>query len=92
METLDEQAQVALRLFLVLVALLVSMLAVVLVVFWPEPELPDYELEVQGDDPYCARTSFHPEDARQRYCGACKRFVDDVQDLAAERRAADPTT
>lgn len=52
METFDdEQAQVALRLFLVLVALVVSMLAVVLVVFWPEPRLPDYELEVQGDDP-----------------------------------------
>lgn len=25
----------------------------------------------------CERTSYHPKDVRERYCGACKRFHDD---------------
>ena len=26
--------------------------------------------------PHCGRTSYHPQDLAQRYCGACHRFVD----------------
>lgn len=28
--------------------------------------------------PRCGRRSFHPEDVRQRYCGACHMFHDDM--------------
>ncbi len=27
----------------------------------------------------CGHTSYHPEDVRQRYCGACHRFHDDPE-------------
>ena len=27
--------------------------------------------------PFCKRVSYHPEDVRHRYCGACHRFHDD---------------
>lgn len=28
--------------------------------------------------PQCGRTSFHPVDVRERYCGACHRFHDQM--------------
>jgi hypothetical protein len=28
--------------------------------------------------PRCGRTSHHPDDVRERYCGACHEFTDDV--------------
>ena len=28
--------------------------------------------------PKCGRTSYHPEDVRHRYCGACHQFHDDM--------------
>jgi len=27
----------------------------------------------------CGRTSWHPEDVRNRYCGACKVFHEDLE-------------
>ena len=41
--------------------------------------------------PFCGIVSHNPNDARERYCARCKRFVDDevpetAQDDAARRR------
>ena len=35
--------------------------------------------------PKCGRTSYHPEDVRQRYCGACHRFHDDMLEESARK-------
>jgi hypothetical protein len=40
--------------------------------------------------PRCGRTSHHPEDAAQRYCGACHRFEDDELHAAIESKRGDP--
>lgn len=29
--------------------------------------------------PTCSRTSYHPEDIRQRFCGACRQFHDQME-------------
>jgi hypothetical protein len=29
--------------------------------------------------PQCGRTSYHPEDVRQRYCGSCHQFHSDME-------------
>lgn len=48
---LDGPGPAAAQLLVLLALLTLAMVAVVLAVFWPEPDFPPYELEVQGDDP-----------------------------------------
>lgn len=31
--------------------------------------------------PACGRTSYHPEDEKQRYCGACREFFNGPEDV-----------
>lgn len=38
--------------------------------------------------PQCKRTSYHPEDIRQRYCGACHAFHDELPPMAPNRGIA----
>lgn len=44
----------------------------------PPPDVPDQLLRLPDPTsrvcPNCGRTSHHPEDVRQRYCGACHAF------------------
>jgi len=39
--------------------------------------------------PRCGRVSYHPEDVRQRYCGACHVWHVDVADAPAVQDAVD---
>ena len=41
------------------------------------------KLQVSIRCPWCGRGSYHPEDVRQCYCGACHRFHDEAQRTAA---------
>lgn len=54
--------------------------------WWPTPSFPchktiDYAPYTLGDDSItckrCGRTSHHPEDVANRYCGHCHVFLDD---------------
>lgn len=44
--------------------------------------------------PACGRTSYHPEDVKQRYCGACHVFGDEprVLEQAGDDRVRDAST